>query len=97
MQQLHRGEQYGLHALLFDSQPEMELLSDGCECILISKEVFIRNSGYHYLRTLHESLLPFPPVEDLQSSYELHYKRSKIREDDFLDDTTIFPRLITGF
>ena len=97
MQQLYKGEQYDLHAFLFNSQPELELLSDDCECILISKEVFIRNSGYEYLRRLHETLLPFPAVEDIEASYEKHFKERKIREDYFTENTTLLPRLIRGF
>ena len=97
MQQLYRGEQYGLHTLLFNSQPELELLSDGCECILISKEAFIRNSSFEFLRRLHETLLPFPAVKEIEASYEKHFRERKVKENYFTDNTTLLPRLIRGF
>lgn len=75
MQKLYAGEVFGLQDILFDCQPSMELLSDGCDCILISKEYFIMNSSIKYLTWLKDKILPFPRMEDIRDNYWSNFKR----------------------
>jgi len=38
------SDYFGLADLLFDKQPSLILVSNSCECILISKEFYVQNS-----------------------------------------------------
>jgi len=60
---------FGLQDILFDSQPSMQLISNGCECILIQKEFFIQNSSVEYLKHLRKTVSPYPKLEEIQMSY----------------------------
>ena len=97
MQKLYKGEVFGLHPILFDSQPPMELVSDGCECVLILKEFFIGNSSLDYLKQLYETLLPLPNISYLKACYESNLQTSKTTEKPFLEETLVMPQLIGGF
>lgn len=74
---MYPGETFGFQDILFDNQPSMQLISNGCECILISKEFFIENSTIDYFKTLRKMISPFPELKDLEINYikHMHWKR----------------------
>ena len=72
VQNVYPGETFGLQDILFDSQPNMQLISNGCECILISKDFFIQNSSMEYLKFLRRVVSPYPELKDIEKNYWKH-------------------------
>ncbi len=66
---MYEREVFGLQDILFDSQPSMQVISNGCECILIPKELFIQNSRLDYLKHLRKTISPYPKLTEIQMSY----------------------------
>jgi len=73
-------ESFGLQDILFDSQPSMQLISIGCECILILKEFFIQNSSVEYLKRLRQMVYPFPELKEIEANYARHVKWKKFTD-----------------
>ena len=69
LQNLNHGDCYGLNDILFDKQPSMQIISNGCECLLISKEYFIQNSSYDYLKKLRHHVVPYPELSEIELQY----------------------------
>ena len=69
MQNIYPGETFGLQDILFDNQPNMQLISNGCECILIHKEFFLQNSNMDYLKLLRKVVYPFPELKEIECNY----------------------------
>lgn len=70
LKKLNTGDYFGLTDILFNAQPSMQLISNGCECILMPKDFFIENSSIDYLRQLRRTEEPYPKLEDIQDSYD---------------------------
>ena len=69
VQILESGSQFGLAEILFESQPDMTLISNGCDCILLSKELFIQNATTTYIRELRKQIIPYPTFNEILRSY----------------------------
>lgn len=72
VQKLSPGDHFGLADLLFDKQPSLALVSNGCECILITKEFFVQNSNLEYLKKLKKQEAPYPKIEEFEYNYKIH-------------------------
>ena len=72
IQKLYTGSVYGLNDILFNDQPNMQLISNGCECILIDKDYFIRNATKKFLKELCTQVSPFPDTNHIHKSYIEH-------------------------
>jgi hypothetical protein len=84
VQKLYAGDQFGLTDLLFDAQPRMQLISEGCECILLPKDFFIKNTSIDLVRELRRQLRAYPRLELLEMNYKKHlewrdYTRKTLR------------------
>ena len=80
MQNIYPGETFGFQDILFDNQPNMQLISNGCECILISKDFFIQNSTIDYLQSLRKLISPFPELKDLEINYTKHMRLKRFSD-----------------
>ena len=80
IQNVYPGESFGLQDILFDSQPNMQLISNGCECILILKEFFIQSSSVDYLKRLRRVIYPFPELKEIEANYAKHVKWKKFTD-----------------
>ena len=94
MQTLYTGEVFGFQQILFSDQPNMELVSNDCECLLISKEYFLCNSTFDYLRRLRKKTLPYPNKADIESSYQKHFESNSQMNESYSEKTTLIPQLI---
>lgn len=72
IQKLEAGAHFGTQDILFDSQPPMNLVSNGCELILIPKDLFVEYSSVDYLKYLRKMEAPLPKYEEIQYQYESH-------------------------
>ncbi|XP_028407159.1 cyclic nucleotide-binding domain-containing protein 2-like [Dendronephthya gigantea] len=60
-------DQFGLSSLLFNSKSvQCHLVSNGGECILISKEWLLRHASETTLRKMRAQIPPYPSQEELQ-------------------------------
>lgn len=80
VKKLFAGDYFGLADLLFDAQPSMQLISNGCECILLPKDVFIQNSNIDHLKELRKSEPPYPKLDQMQNDYKSQAKWKKFRK-----------------
>jgi CRP-like cAMP-binding protein len=69
VQVLESGSHFGLAEILFESQPNMLLISNSCDCILLPKELFIQNANTTYIRNLRRDEIPFPTMNEIMRSY----------------------------
>ena len=77
IQKLFTGEHFGLADILFDAQPSMQLISNGCECILLPKDLFIEFSSIDFLKELRKGIAPFPKLDDIEYEYKSHMNWKK--------------------
>ncbi|XP_069495637.1 uncharacterized protein [Ambystoma mexicanum] len=66
IQTLRAGDVFGLAYAVFDDTLSMALVSDGAECIMISKEFFKKNMDDVYFAKLSTTVQPYPSKEMLQ-------------------------------
>lgn len=69
VQVIESGCHFGLAEILFESQPNMSLVSNGCDCILLPKELFMENATTTYLRHLRRQEIPYPTMPEIMKSY----------------------------
>ena len=53
---------------MFDDQPSMSLVSNGAECILLSKKFFMDNCPQKRIDKLRIEVSPYPQEEQLQEN-----------------------------
>lgn len=90
VQNVYPGETFGLQDILFDSQPNMQLISNGCECVLIAKEFFIQNSSMDYLKSLRRMVSPYPELKDIEKNYWKHMNWKNYTEKMLVQSMTRF-------
>ena len=69
---LYKGEHVGLADILYDNQPSMQLISNGCECILLPKDQFIQNVTVNYLVELRKMQGPIPKLDLIKNDYNVY-------------------------
>ncbi|KAM8977671.1 uncharacterized protein RCH25_048502 [Pelodytes ibericus] len=74
IQTLRPGDIFGLVYTVFEDTVGMALVSDGAECIVISKEFFKKHMGEEYQRELIRHVQPYPSTEMLQQKMEDYIK-----------------------
>ncbi|XP_021350615.1 uncharacterized protein LOC110448602 isoform X2 [Mizuhopecten yessoensis] len=68
---LERGQYFGVHSVIgTELQPTFSVVSNGAECIMISKKFFKEKSTDSVRRNLEECESRFPPDEALQRSLQ---------------------------
>ncbi|XP_078692013.1 uncharacterized protein LOC144922229 [Branchiostoma floridae x Branchiostoma belcheri] len=65
---LGKGAVFGLSDFLFDEQPSLILVSNGAECVMISKKLYRRHANDELLRRLRTQIYPFPSEQELQQN-----------------------------
>ncbi|KAM5180514.1 cyclic nucleotide-binding domain-containing protein 2-like [Mantella aurantiaca] len=66
IQTLRAGDVFGLVYTIFEDTLGMALVSDGAECVVISKEFFKKQMDDAYLHKLSRHIQPYPTKEILQ-------------------------------
>ncbi|XP_039600090.1 cyclic nucleotide-binding domain-containing protein 2-like isoform X2 [Polypterus senegalus] len=72
VQTLKAGDIFGLAYLLFEETFPMMLVSEGAECIVISKDFFKQHASDSYLRRLYDLVPPYPTEDVLQKKLQQH-------------------------
>ncbi|XP_053871647.1 uncharacterized protein LOC128830041 [Malaclemys terrapin pileata] len=70
IQTLQTGDIFGLVYAVFEDTLSMTLVSDGAECIVISKEFFKRHMDEDYLHKLCTVVQPYPSKEMLEKKMQ---------------------------
>ena len=63
---LFKGDYCGLNELIFESQPSLELISSGCECVLFPKSLFVKYSSIERMEELRRNEKSYPDFETIQ-------------------------------
>ncbi|XP_075707572.1 cyclic nucleotide-binding domain-containing protein 2-like isoform X3 [Rhinoderma darwinii] len=74
IQTLRAGEVFGLVYAIFEDTLGMALVSDGAECIVISKEFFKKQMSEEYIHKLSRQIQPYPTREMLQQKMQDYMK-----------------------
>ncbi|XP_077154667.1 cyclic nucleotide-binding domain-containing protein 2-like [Ranitomeya variabilis] len=74
LQTLRAGEVFGLVYTIFEDTLGMALVSDGAECIVISKEFFKKQMNEEYIHKLSRQIQPYPTREMLQHKIQDYMK-----------------------
>ncbi|XP_048761570.2 uncharacterized protein LOC125670440 isoform X2 [Ostrea edulis] len=81
VQVLEKGQYFGIANMIYQDQPSMSLVSNGAECIMISKKFFMEKKTDATMRSIYQSESPFPNDETLQRqlqsyvNWQSHRKR----------------------
>nr|XP_022318398.1 uncharacterized protein LOC111121411 [Crassostrea virginica]XP_022318399.1 uncharacterized protein LOC111121411 [Crassostrea virginica] len=81
VQVLEKGQYFGIANLIYQDQPSMSVVSNGAECIMISKKFFMEKKTEATMRSIYQSESPFPNDETLQRqlqeyvNWQSHRKR----------------------
>jgi len=67
---LQKGDCFGVSSMVFDEQPSLSLVSNGAECIMISKKFFLTHCSDAIKRRLLVTETPYPNDESLQKSLQ---------------------------
>ncbi|KAL8560972.1 hypothetical protein ACOMHN_061186 [Nucella lapillus] len=70
IQTLTKGMVFGLSDLFCENQPSMTLVSNGAECVSISKKLFLEHASHAFLTRIREDIYPYPSEEALQENLE---------------------------
>ncbi|CAH1783796.1 unnamed protein product [Owenia fusiformis] len=71
IQTISKGETFGLPQLIFPSQPSLCVVSNGAECILISKQLYMASASAELRTRLRKSVCPYPTDDELQESLQV--------------------------
>ncbi|XP_065065913.1 uncharacterized protein LOC135691855 [Rhopilema esculentum] len=67
---LQKGDVFGLHSIFCDSQPSLSLVSNGAECIMVSKKFYLEHCTESLKGKLRKWVSPYPDDTELQSSLQ---------------------------
>ncbi|XP_031549510.1 uncharacterized protein LOC116287037 [Actinia tenebrosa] len=67
---LSKGDVFGVSSMLFDDQPSLSLVSNGAECIMISKKFYLSHCTDSMKRRLLTTETPYPDEDALQRSLQ---------------------------
>ncbi|VDI40017.1 Hypothetical predicted protein [Mytilus galloprovincialis] len=63
-------ECFGLQSLLFDDMPSLSLVSNGAECVLISKQFLKENMDSETKRRLQSKIAPYPNLVQIRNAVD---------------------------
>nr|XP_032825608.1 uncharacterized protein LOC116951227 [Petromyzon marinus] len=81
---LNEGREFGLVDALLGTQSGFALVSDGAECLLIPRQLFLRHAPPALLERLRREVSPYPSQEQLSSALQaelrwLHFRRRVLK------------------
>ncbi|ESO99282.1 hypothetical protein LOTGIDRAFT_158359 [Lottia gigantea] len=85
IQNLNRGDVFGISDLFFEDQPRLILVSRGVECIMVHKKFYKQHASHGFLTKLREMMFPYPSEEDLQYNLEQRFCWNELKKDEVYD------------
>ncbi|XP_071961592.1 uncharacterized protein [Antedon mediterranea] len=79
VQTLTKGSVFGLAELAFGLQPSFAVVSNGAECILLSKKLYLEHVDSHMMTKLRTEEYPYPTDEEMQAQLEVEMKWEEFR------------------
>ncbi|PVD38550.1 hypothetical protein C0Q70_01166 [Pomacea canaliculata] len=70
VQVLERGQYFGLSQVVYPDQPSVCLVSNGAECVVLSKRFFLDHASDTCVRQAKQSECPYPSEDMLQSQLQ---------------------------
>nr|XP_054750195.1 uncharacterized protein LOC129255905 [Lytechinus pictus] len=74
VQTLIKGSVFGLADMAYESQPSFAVISNGAECILLSKKLYMEHASMRMISKLRTQYQRYPPEEELQMGLEVKLK-----------------------
>lgn len=106
IQTLIKGDVWGIEDLMLEDQPSFIVMSNGADCVLISKNFYKQHCSEKLEQQLKQDLCPYPSDNDLQDSLqvsvdwdehrrcELTNTLGKVRNQRFERDTGFHPKIV---
>nr|XP_009858722.2 uncharacterized protein LOC104265749 isoform X1 [Ciona intestinalis] len=69
VRKLTKGGSFALESILYTDQPQLSLVSNGAECLMLNKKLFLENSSEYCLDWLRQKEYPYPTDEELKGQY----------------------------
>ncbi|XP_072029223.1 uncharacterized protein [Amphiura filiformis] len=69
---LNRGAVFGLHGSVFTDQPNLSVVSNGAECILIRKRFYLEHASDQTFGFLRRQETPYPSNAELQEKLQVY-------------------------
>lgn len=85
IQTLIKGDVWGIADLMLDNQPSLIILSNGADCVLISKSFYKQHCSEKLQRQLKQDICPYPSDDDLQDSLQLNVDWNEHRRCELVD------------
>lgn len=82
---LHEGQQFGIIDLLFPNQPELTLVGNECECILLNKSLFLQMASDQYKQHIRRTEIPFPNDSVFYKTYHSNEVWKRFSKQVYLD------------
>merc|ERR1719494_56545 len=77
---LQRGDIFGLQPMFCEKQPSLSLVSNAAECLMISKQFYLRHCPEWLKDKLNRTVSPFPNNEKLQRDLETKVSWERYRK-----------------
>ncbi|XP_072179143.1 uncharacterized protein [Diadema setosum] len=81
VQTLTKGSVFGLADMAYDSQPSFAVISNGAECILLSKKLYMEHATMRMISKLRTEYQRYPPEDELQAGLEVKLKWDIYKEE----------------
>ncbi|XP_072027225.1 uncharacterized protein [Amphiura filiformis] len=81
VQTLTKGSVFGLAEMMFDDQPSFVVVSNGAECILLSKKFYLEHATLAMLSRLRAEENRFPTEDELKSGLEIKLRWNTYKEE----------------
>ncbi|XP_071815114.1 uncharacterized protein [Apostichopus japonicus] len=66
VQILEKGDVFGLQDIVYSEQPNLSLVSNGAECVMIRKQFYLDEAKEETLRILRKEVIPYPSKGEMQ-------------------------------
>jgi hypothetical protein len=71
--------------LIFPNQPELTLISNECECLLLNKVSFLRFASDQYKQNIRRSEIPFPMDSVFYKTYHTNEVWKRFSKQTYID------------
>ncbi|CAH1793699.1 unnamed protein product [Owenia fusiformis] len=69
---LEKGQYFGVTDIIFENQPQFSLVSNGADCLMISKRFYLRYADDDIMEELRMLEIPFPSEKEMRESLQKH-------------------------
>lgn len=81
VQTLTKGQVFGLTDLVLGAQPTFSVISNGAECIMIEKSLYVENANEGLLKVIRDQAQAYPSDEEMQQNLQTAIDWSRYKKE----------------